>query len=432
MSKLKDFFKITEHGSTISTEIQAGFVLFMTVAYVFVVHPSIMSASGIPTGATVVITAIISGLSTLFMSLYANKPFILLPGMGINAFFVYTLVLGYGVPWQHALGMVFIAGVIFIILTFFKIREVIAHVLPIGIKNSLTVSIGLFLTGLGLSNLGLIGFNEGFLTIGIMNTPQVAVAATTFFIIVILMILKVRAALLIGIIAGTIIGIPLGITHIPETLISLPPSITDVTFKLDLLGAMQVRYIPYIFVFLYTNFMVTLSLLLGLGVKGGYMDEKGNFTDINKPFLVDACATAGAAVLGTSPVTTYVESAAGIEAGGRTGLASLVAAIMFFLMIFFVPVALMIPVAATAPVLIIIGLLMLEPIKFIDFNDLQEGVPAFLVIIFTAFTSDIALGISLGIVSYVLISVFTGKGKKVHLSLYLMCILMVYYLITII
>ena len=430
MERIKKIFKLDAYRTKISVEIQAGFVLFMTVAYVFAVHPAIMSAGGIPVGATVVITALIAGAATLFMSLYANKPFVLLPGMGLNAIFVYTLVLGYGIPWQEALGIVFIAGVLFIIMSFLKIRSMIADVLPKGLKNSLAASVGLFLTGLGLNNIGLISYQNGTLGLGSLNTPAVLVASVTLIITVILMVKKVRAAMLIGIVAGTALGVALGITKVPHSLVTLPPSISDVAFKLDILGALKIKNIPYIFVFFYSNFMVTLSLLLGLGVKAGYLDENGTFPDINKPFLVDACATAGGALLGTSPVVTYVESAAGIESGGRTGLASLTASILFFAMVFLVPIATMFPPAATAPVLIIIGMLMLEPIKHIDFTDLPEAVPAFLVMIFSSFTFDIAMGISLGIIAHIIISVVSGKAKEVHWSLYVIGILMVYYVYT--
>jgi AGZA family xanthine/uracil permease-like MFS transporter len=435
MSKLAasidKYFRIEERSTTIPTEIMAGLVTFMTTAYVFVVHPGIMAGAGLPVGPMVVITALIGGLATLFMAFYANMPFALLPGMGSNALFAFSLVATGTVTWQVGLGMVFISGVIFILLTVLGIRDLIVKMIPKGLKLAVPAAVGLFITQLGFSNAGLLDFSgANLLTMGDVHTPQVALALITFLIIIALKGYKVRGAILYSLLLGTIIGIPMGVTIVPETFFAAPPSISEIAFKLDILGALKFAYIPVIFTFFFSDFFSTLGTLIGVGGKAGLLDEDGNLPDINKPFLVDAVATLVGSVLGTTVVTTYVESAAGVEAGGRTGLTALTTSICYFLMLLFTPIVMMIPAAVTAPALVIIGLLMLSTLQNLDFNDFTELLPAFVTIVFTAYTFNLATGISAGILSYVFLKTVTLKHKELHWGLYILCIPLVYYFIS--
>lgn len=431
VKNIKTYFEIDKYDSTIPTEIVAGLVTFMTTAYIFIVHPTIMSATGMPIGATVVVTALIGGGATLLMALYANMPFVLLPGMGPNIFFAYVMVGGGLVTWQQGLGIVFISGVVFIILTVFGIRDLVVKMIPKGLKLAVPAAVGLFIAQLGFANAGLLAFSEaGVLTMGDVNTPQVALALITFLVIIALMGLKVRGALLIGLLIGSAVGIPMGLTIVPETFITAPPSISDIAFQVDILGALKFSYIPIIFTFFFTDFFGTLSCLIGVGGKANLLDEDGNLPNINKPFLVDAIATVVGAILGTTTTTTFVESAAGVEEGGRTGLTALTASICYFSMIFFTPIVMMIPAAATAPVLLIIGMLILSTLRNLDYDDFTELLPAFVIIIFTAYTFNVANGISLGILSYVFLKVVTGRFKELHWGMYLFCIPLIYYFIS--
>ena len=430
-SSIKRFYKIGERKTTIPTEIIAGLVTFMTTAYVFVVHPAIMAGAGMPKGPMVVVTALIGGLATLFMALYANMPFALLPGMGSNALFAFSLVATGLVTWQQGLGMVFISGSIFILLTVFGIRDLIVKMIPKGLKLAVPAAVGLFITQLGFSNAGLLDFSGAkLLTFSNVHTPQVALALITFLIIITLKTYKIRGALLYGMLMGTLIGIPMGITILPESIFVLPPSIGEIAFKLDILGALKFAYIPIIFTFFFSDFFSTLGALIGVGGKAGLLDENGNLPDIKKPFMVDAFATLVGSVLGTTVVTTYVESAAGVEAGGKTGLTAFTTSMCYFLMILFTPIVIMIPSAVTAPVLIIIGLLMLSTLQNLDFNDFSEILPTFITIVVTVFSFNLATGISSGILSYVFLKLVTLKFRELHWGIYLMCIPLIYYFIS--
>ncbi|MGM0603866.1 MAG: NCS2 family permease [Bacillota bacterium] len=425
-----DFFALEANNTDVKTEVLAGLTTFMTMAYVIIVHPSIMSAAGMPVGAMTVVTALVTGIFTLFMGLYTNLPYALAPAMGSNAFMAYTLVASGLTTWQQALAMVFISGITFIILTVLGFREVIVEMVPTSIKTSIGAAIGLFIAQLGFSSAGFMDFQNGLLTAGNIKTPGAILAIIGFFLIASLMALKVKGALFWGIIATTIIGIPMGITQIPDTFISMPPSIAPIAFKLDISGALKFSFIPLMFVFFSGDFFSTMGTLLGVSAKAGFLDEDGNLPNIEKPFLVDGIATTVGALMGTSTVTTYVESAAGVEEGGRTGLTAVVTAAAFFLMIFLTPLAAIIPGQATAPALILIGLMMMPAIKEIDFDDITESLPAFVTVIFTAYTFNLANGISLGIISYVLIKLVSGRKDEIPVGLYFLCIPLFYYFYT--
>ncbi|MFW6269250.1 MAG: NCS2 family permease, partial [Bacillota bacterium] len=415
-------FALEEKGSDVKTEVIAGLTTFMTMAYVIIVHPSIMQAAGMPQEAMTVVTALVTGIFTIFMGLYTNLPFALAPAMGSNAFMAYTLVAGGVATWQQALAMVFISGIVFILLTVMGLREVIVEMVPASIKFSIGSAVGLFIAQLGFSNAGFLAFENGMLSLADITGAGTILAIIGFIIIICLMALEIKGALFWGIIATSIIGIPLGVTNIPDSLISLPPSIGPIAGKLDIVGALKFSFIPLMFVFFSGDFFSTMGTLLGVSGKAGFLDEEGNLPEIQKPFLVDGLATAIGALMGTSTVTTYIESASGVEEGGRTGLTAIVTGIAFLLMIFFTPVATMIPEQATAPALILIGLLMMPAIQNINFNDFTESLPAFITIIFTAYTFNLANGISLGILSYVLVKLVSGRKEDIPQGLYWLCI----------
>ena len=304
------------------------------MAYVVIVHPSIMQAAGMPAEAMTVVTALVASIFTILMAFYTNRPFALAPAMGSNAFFAYTIVATGMATWQQALGMVFISGIVFLLLTLLGLREAIVNLVPRSIKLSVGAAVGLFIAQLGFSNAGLVTTGRNLLTIGDIKTPTALLAIAGFFIIATLMALKIRGALLWGILITTVIGIPMGITEIPSSLISAPPSIAPRAMQLDILGSLKLVFIPLMFTFFAGDFFSTMGTLLGVGGKAGLLDENGDLPDIQKPFLVDALATTVGSLLGTSTVTTYIESAAGVEEGGRTGLTALVTGIIFALMIF--------------------------------------------------------------------------------------------------
>lgn len=430
---IERFFKLSSFGTNIKTEITAGVVTFMTMAYVISVNPAIMQASGMDAGALTVSTIILSGIFCIIMGLFTNRPFATAPGMGVNAFFAFTLCVGAKIPWQTALGMVFISGLAFMLLTIGGIRERIVKIIPSGIKLALGAGIGLFITLLGFNNAGFLAYDKGtnLMTLGAFKSPSALLALIGFVIISVLLVKKVKGALLIGIIATTVIGIPMGITQLPNSFFSMPPSITPIAFKLDILGALKLAYLPLIFSFFMSDFIGNFGTLIGVSGRAGYLDKDGNLPEIHKPFMVDAIAASIGAVLGMCTVTTYVESASGIEEGGRTGLTAITTGILFLLTLLITPIILTIPAAATAPVLIIIGLLMIPGIKEINFNDHSESIPAFLCIVTMVFTFNPAVGIGAGLLAYVVINAISLKWEKLSWGQVILCLPLIYYFVII-
>lgn len=427
---LEKFFKLEKHGTNVKTEVTAGITTFMTMAYILVVQPMFMSAAGMDVGAVTVVTAVLGAVFSIFMGLYTNLPFALAPAMGSNAFFAYTLVAGGIVDWQTGLGMVFISGIAFIILTVLGLREVIVNLIPKNIKYAIGVAVGFYIVLLGFKNGGLMNIADGSIAMGDVKSSGVLLTIIGLLIIVCLTARKVKGAVLIGIVLTTLIGIPMGITKVPESLITLPPSIAPIAFKLNIMGALKWSFFPLMFTFFVGDFFSTLGTLLGVSAKADLLDENGNLPNINKPFLVDAIATVVGALFGSTVVTTYIESAAGVEEGGRTGLTAVIAGICFALTIFLTPIAGMIPSEATAPALILIGLLMISGIKNIEFDEFTEAFPAFATIVFTAFTSSISNGISIGILSYMFTKVLAGKYKELNWGIYILAIpLLMYFVI---
>ena len=427
---LEKIFKLENHGTNVKTEVTAGITTFMTMAYILVVQPMFMSAAGMDVGAVTVVTAVLAAAFSIFMGVYTNLPFALAPAMGSNAFFAYTLVAGGIVDWQTGLGMVFISGIAFIILTVLGLREVIVNLIPKNIKYAIGVAVGFYIVLLGFKNGGLMKITDGSIALGDVKSSGVLLTIIGLLIIVCLTARKVKGAVLIGIVLTTLIGIPMGITKVPESLITLPPSIAPIAFKLNIMGALKWSFFPLMFTFFVGDFFSTLGTVIGVSAKANLLDEEGNLPNINKPFLVDAIATVVGALFGSTVVTTYIESAAGVEEGGRTGLTAVITGICFALTIFITPIAGMIPSEATAPALILIGLLMISGIKSIEFDEFTEAFPAFATIVFTAFTSSISNGISIGILSYMFTKVLAGKYKELNWGIYILAIpLLMYFVI---
>lgn len=426
---LERLFKLKENRTNVKTEVVAGIVTFMTMAYILMLQPMFMESAGMNYGAVTVATALVSAIFTFIMGVYTNLPFALAPAMGSNAFFAYTLVQGGIVNWQTAMGMVFISGVLFLILSILGLREMIVKTIPKNIKFAISAAIGFYIVSIGFKNGGLMVIDKD-ITLGNIKAPEVLLTIIGLGIFIILMSRKVKGAIFIGIVLTTIIGIPMGITQIPDSLISSPPSLDPIFMKLDIMAALKLSFIPLIFTFFVSDFFSTLGTLLGVSNKANLLDEDGNLPNIGKPFLVDSLATIVGSIFGLTVVTTYIESAAGVEEGGRTGLTAVTTSICFALTIFFTPIAAMIPSQATAPALIIIGLMMLTGIKDIELNEFTEAFPAFATIVFTIFTQNIADGISIGIISYLFTKLVSGKYKELNIGIYILAIpLILYFLI---
>lgn len=430
---LEKTFKLSENNTSIRRELVAGVITFLTMSYILVVNPSILGAAGMDSGALFTATAIATAIATILMALLAKLPIAQAPGMGLNSFFAYTVVLGMGYTWQFALTAVFIEGIIFILLTFFNVRELIVKSIPKVIKEAIPVGIGLFITLIGLKNAGIITSSEPTLvTIGDFANHNVWIALLGLIVTAVLYVRNVNGAILIGIAVATIFGIILGDVSLPNTsLIALPPSIEPIfgkaiepMFSLEgWEGIFSLQMLIIVFTFLFVNLFDTVGTLIGVVSKAGFADENGNFPQMKKALFADALGTTFGALLGTSTITSYVESASGVASGGRTGLTAMSTAMMFLLALFFAPLFLMVPAAATAPALIIVGLFMVSSVSKINFNDISEGLPAFITMVFMPFTYSIAEGIVFGMLSFTFIKVFSGKTKDVSVTVYVIAVL---------
>lgn len=425
---LDKFFKITESKSTLKIEVIAGITTFMTMVYILAVNPSILSVTGMDKDAVFTATALSAIIGTLVMALYAKLPFALAPGMGLNAFFAFTVVLGMGYSWQFALTAVFLEGIVFIILTAFNIRELIVNSIPLNLKHAVSVGIGLFIAFIGLKGTGLIVDNPATLvSLGDMKNPQVLVGLAGVLIIGILLSKNIKGAILIGILASSFIGIFVGVTVIPEnfSFISLPPSIEPIFFQFDFSQVFSLDMLIVLFTFLFVDMFDTVGTLVGVSSKADMLDKDGNVPRVKQALFADAIGTTAGAVLGTSTVTTYVESAAGVAEGGKTGMTSLTVAAMFALALFLAPVFMIIPAAATAPALIIVGLFMISPIMKINLDDFTEAIPAFFTIIMMPLTFSIAEGIVFGMLSFVFLKLLSGRYKEVTPIMYIIALLFI-------
>ena len=420
-------FRLKEHHTDKRTEMIAGFTTFMTMAYILAVNPGILSQSGMDQGAVFTATALSSMIATLIMAFYANYPFALAPGMGLNAFFTFSVVMSMQKCWQFALTAVFIEGIIFIILTFTNVREAIVNAIPKNLKDAISVGIGLFIAFVGLSGAGVIVQGEGVpLALGNILSPESIVCMFGLLVIGVLLIKKVKGAILIGILASTGMALILGITKLPENgLISLPPSISPIFMQFEWNNIFSLDMLVVMLTFFFVDMFDTIGTLVGVATKADMLDENNNLPHVNKALFADAVGTAAGAMLGTSTVTTFVESASGVAVGGRTGLTALTVALLFGVSLIFSPIFLMIPSAATAPALIVVGLFMMSPIKKIDLDDYTESIPAFLTIIMMPLSYSIAQGIVFGIISYALLKLLSGRGKEAKPILYVLAFLFI-------
>lgn len=422
---LERIFKLKEYKTNIRTEIIAGLTTFVTMAYIIVVNPAILEAAGIPKGPSMVATILSAAFGTLLMGFYANRPFAIAPYMGENAFVSFTVVKTLGYSWQTALGAICIGGILFTLITICRLRDWFAKAIPEGLKYSFAVGIGLFLTFIGLNDAGIVtpGVPGAPVKVGNLTNISVLLAIFGFLLIGILMARKVKGAILLGILATTFLGMVFGAGQIPSAVVSLPPDIRPILFKMDVFGALTWGFFAVILTVFVMDFVDTIGTLIGASARAGFLDEKGNLPEIEKPMLADALATIFGALMGTTTTGTYIESAAGVEEGGRTGLTAVVVAILFLVALFFSPILTAIPSFAYGPALIIVGLLMLFPITKINFDDYTEIIPAFGTIILMSFTYNIGIGMTAGFVLYPLFKCIAGRYKEIHPGLWILGIL---------
>ncbi|ACJ17449.1 xanthine/uracilpermease [Thermococcus onnurineus NA1] len=436
MGWFENYFEFDRYGTDMKTEVLAGVTTFMTMAYILFVNPAILSdAMGKEAfNSLVAVTALAAGFATILMGLYAKKPFALAPGMGLNAYFAYSVVLGMGYDWRVALAAVFVEGLIFIALSVTKVRSAIIHAIPLSQKYAVGAGIGLFLTLIGLNDVGLLTafVQDGVLKFTGLNatalaSKQILLFFFGLFLTAVLIALRIKGALLISIIATSVLGWSTGAAPWPDQIFSTP-DISYTFMKMDLQGLLNVGAIGVVFAFFMVDFFDTLGTVTGLSAKAGFITRDGKIPDAEKVLLTDAVGTTVGAILGTSTVTTYIESAAGIEEGGRTGMTALVTGLLFLVIgLFIAPLAQAIPAFATAPALVIVGYYMLSAIKEVDFTDHTEAIPAFLVLITIPYTYSIADGIGMGFISYTLIKLFSGRGKEVHPLMYVLALVFIAY-----
>lgn len=445
---LEKFFKLKENGTNVRTEVVAGVTTFMTMAYILAVNPSILSASGMDAQAVLIATAIASFIGTICMALLANYPFALAPGLGLNAYFAYTVCGSMGYSWQIALFAVFVEGLIFIVLSLTNVREAIFNAIPLQLKKGVSVGIGLFIAFIGLQNAGIVVNNDSTLVSIVDFTADfhtsgisALLAVIGIFIIAVLYVKKVKGAILIGIFATWILGIICQLTGLyvvtPDAgYYSLIPawssfnlgaisSVFGQCFKADFSSLRVFDFVTIVCAFLFVDIFDTLGTLIGCATKADMLDKEGKLPRIREALLADAIATTAGAVLGTSTTTTFVESSAGVAEGGRTGLSSVVTGLLFLLAVFLSPIFITIPSFATAPALLFVGFLMISAVTAIDFNDFTEAVPAYLALIAMPLTYSISEGIAAGVISYVVINLISGKAKKITPLMYVLAVLFI-------
>ena len=422
---LQKLFGFVPSSMTVKREVIAGITTFLTMAYILAVNPSILSDAGMDKGAVFTATVISSVLATLIMAMYAKLPFALAPGMGLNAFFAYTVVLTMGYSWQFALTAVFIEGIIFILLTLTGLRQKIVDSMPLVLRRAISPGIGFFIAFIGLKNAGIVSASPAtFVTMGNLHDPAVLLAAFGILLSAVLLIKKVTGALLIGILVTTVIGIPLGVTHFTSVL-DVPPSIAPVVMKFEWHNVLSFDMAICVLTFLFIDMFDTIGTLLGVSHRAGMVDEKGNIPHLSEAFMADAIGTAAGAMLGTSTVTTYVESASGVNAGGRSGLTSFTTAICFVLALFLAPLFLAIPAQATAPALVLVGVMMMTDVSKLHLGDFADAVPAFVCIALMPLTYSISDGILMGLITYVLLRIFAGRYRELKLGMIVLAVLFV-------
>ena len=446
---MENFFKLKEHGTDVKTEVIAGLTTFMTMAYILAVNPSILGATGMDTGAIFTATALASAIGSFCMALFANLPFVLSAGMGLNAYFAYTVVLGMGYSWEVALTAVFVEGIIFIILSLTNVREAIFNAIPASLKVAVSVGIGLFITFIGLQNahivvdgstlVGLFSFN-GSVKAGTFQSEGITVVLELIGLLItaFLVIKNVKGNILLGILITWVLGILCQLTGlyvpnaeagfyslIPSGIISAPASVAPTLFKMDFSAIASLNFVVVVFAFLFVDIFDTLGTLIGCATKANMLDKEGKLPGIKGALMADAVGTTVGACLGTSTITTFVESSSGIAEGGRTGLTSVVSGLLFILALFFSPVFLAIPSFATAPALIVVGFFMMQSVAKINWSDMLEAIPAFICIFAMPFMYSISEGISFGVISFVVLNAVAGKAKKITPLMWVLAVLFI-------
>ncbi|WP_319271744.1 NCS2 family permease [uncultured Draconibacterium sp.] len=419
------FFNISGRGSSFKKEIIGGATTFLTMAYIIFVNPSILGDAGMDRNALITVTIVASLVGTLLAGIWAKVPYAMAPGMGLNAFFTYTLVLGAGVEWQTALGVVFISGVIFLALTVTGIRTKIIHTIPLALRLATGAGIGLFISFIGFKNMGLVVANPStFVGLGEF-TPTLLIGLAGLIITAILEVKKVRGGIFYGIIITTIIAVIAGEVHAPEAFVSLPPSMSPVMLKLDILSALSFGLMGAVFSFMFVDLFDSVGTIVACSYEAGFVDKDGKVENVDRILEADAVATVAGSLLGTSTTTTYIESASGIANGAKTGFASVITAALFFLALFFAPLIGIVPGYATAPALVIVGVYMFKNIKQINFADFSEAIPAFLTIILMPLTYSISIGLSFGFISYVVLKAVAGKYSEISWLMWVIAVLSV-------
>lgn len=423
---LKKLFGFDPAKTTVRTEMLAGITTFLTMSYILAVNPSMFSQlDGMSAGAVFTATALAAVVGCLTMALWAKLPFGLAPGMGLNAFFVFTVCMGMGYSWQFALTAVFIEGLIFIVLTLTNLREAIVNAIPASLKNAIGAGIGLFIAFIGLQNAGIVVNNDATLvSLGDITSGSALLGLIGLVVTGVLVIKDVRGGLLIGILVTTIIGIPMGLTEY-NGVVSMPHSISDIFCKFEWGHVLSLDMVVVVFTFLFIDMFDTIGTLVGVCTKANIIGADGRIPRIKEAFMADSIATTVGACLGTSTTTTYVESASGVAQGGRTGLTAFAVAACFAIALFFSPIFLAIPAAATAPVLVIVGLFMMSPIKNIPFDDYAESIPAFVTIIMMPMVYSISDGILMGMISYVILNALCGNFKRITPAMYILAVLFI-------
>lgn len=428
---LERLFRIREKGSTVRTELLGGITTFVAVSYIIFVNPSILADAGIPKEAAIASTIWAATATTLLMGLWANFPVAVAPGMGLNAFFAYYVCGVLGLPWQVALGAVFISGVIFLLLTVTRVRQIIIDAVPMNLKCSIVVGIGLFIAFIGLKSAGIVVSNPAtFVTTGNLAKAEPLLACTGLILTAVLMARNVRGAILIGILVTTGLGMAVGAVPVPTGIDSVMsfnlPSLTPTLMQLDIMGAIKYGLFSILFTFTIVDLFDNMGTLIGLSRKAGLMDDKGHIPNLDKALVTDSVGTLLSSFLGTSTVTSYVESAAGIAEGARTGLAAVVTAILFMFALVFAPLVGIVPAFATAPALVIVGALMMMEVRHVDFTDFTEAFPAFMTIVMMPLTFSIASGFGFGFVSYAFVKTCSGRAREVSPVMWLIAIAFIF------
>jgi len=425
---LSSHFRLSEKQTSVRIEVIAGLTTFLTMAYIIFVNPAILNAAGMDKQALIIVTCIVSAIMTIITGLFANAPIAMAPGMGLNAFLSYSLVLGGKITWQTALGVVFLSGLLCYLLTLLGLRKRLVEAIPVSLVSAISVGIGLFITFIGLRNMGIIIKNDQTLVSAGPVTATVLIGLAGLLVMAFLEIKRIKGALLIGIMFSTVLAVVLGYVQKPTELLSFSFGISSVAFKLDILAAFKWSLFGSIFALMFMDMFDSIGTLVACCHEAKMVDEKGTIKGLDRLLAIDAAASMLGAALGTSTITSYIESAAGIEQGGRTGLTSLVTGVFFLLAILFVPIVGIVPEYATAPALVMVGLFMMKEIKRIDFVNLEEAFPAFIIMVMTALSYSISTGLAFGFISFVLIKTIADKVRDVKPTMWVIAVLSVLFL----